>query len=140
MRFMVLVPCDQRIEAGGSFDPDVIATMGRFNVEMADAGIMLMAEGLQPTSKGAKIRFESGTTTVIDGPFTETKELIGGFWIIEVKSLDEAVAWMRRAPFPEGAELQIRQLWEMEDVLAALPADVRERARERREAQNGRGA
>jgi hypothetical protein len=137
---MVIVPCDQRIEAGEPFDPDAVAAMGRFNVELTDAGVMLMAEGLQPTSKGAKIRFDGGATTVVDGPFTETKELIGGFWIIEVKSLDEAVAWMRRAPFPDGIELQLRQLYEFDQILDALPDDVRERARERRAGLQQQGA
>jgi hypothetical protein len=137
---MVTVPNDQRVEAGGGFDPELVAAMGRFNVEMMDAGIVLMMEGLQPTSKGAKIRFAGGATTVVDGPFTETKELIGGFWIIDVKSLDEAVAWMRRAPCADGVELQIRRFWETDDILAALPEDVRERARERRTALNEHGA
>jgi hypothetical protein len=131
---MVTVPNDQRVEAGEGFDPDAVAAMGRFNVEMMDAGIVLMMEGLQPTSKGAKIRFDGGTTTVVDGPFTETKELIGGFWIIDVASLDEAVAWMRRAPCVDGVELQIRPFWETDDIIAALPEDVRERARDRRTA------
>jgi hypothetical protein len=99
--------------------------MGRFNEEMVKAGVMLAAEGLQPSSKGARVRFDHGKRSVIDGPFAETKELVNGFWLIQVKSKEEAIEWMKRAPAPYGddevSEIEIRQVYEMSD----LPADVR---------------
>src|SRR5271167_2721723 len=102
MRFMVMVPADKQSEAGALPDAEMLGTMGKFNEEMVKAGVMLAGEGLMPTSKGARITFSGGKTTVVDGPFTESKELIAGFWLIQVKSRDEAIAWMRRAPFGEG--------------------------------------
>src|SRR5437868_9480664 len=102
MRFMVMVPANKESEAGILPDRKILEEMGKFNEEMAKAGVMLAGEGLQPTSKGARIKFSGGKTTVIDGPFTESKELIAGFWLIQAKSLDEAIAWMKRAPFGGG--------------------------------------
>src|SRR5256884_7418804 len=98
MRFMIMVPASKESEAGVLPDRKILAEMGKFNEEMVKAGVMLAGEGLLATSKGARIRFSGGKTTVIDGPFTEAKELIAGFWLIEVKSKDEAIAWMKRAP------------------------------------------
>ena len=131
MRFMITVPGNQESEAGflpqnAERDKEMFAKMGRFNEEMVKAGVMLAAEGLQPTSKGARLRFSGGKTTVIDGPFTESKELIAGFWLIQVKSKDEAIAWMKRAPFGDGVVLEIRQIYEAEDFGPALTPELRE--------------
>jgi hypothetical protein len=120
MRFMVIVKSNPQSETGKPPLPEELASMGRFNEELIDAGIMLAGEGLLETAKGAKLRFEGkGKVTVVDGPFTEVKELVGGFWIIQAKDRDEAIAWMRRAPMPVGEELEIRQVAETSD----FPAD-----------------
>jgi hypothetical protein len=120
MRFMVIVKSNVASESGKPPSPEELAAMGRFNEELIDAGIMLAGEGLLETAKGAKLKFEGkGKTTVVDGPFTEVKELVGGFWIIQAKDRDEAIAWMRRAPMPAGEELEIRQVAETSD----FPAD-----------------
>src|SRR5262245_32194895 len=111
MRFMVMVPASKESEAGILPDTKLLAEMGKFNEEMVKAGVMLAGEGLQASSKGARVRFSGGKTTVVDGPFTESKELIAGFWLIQAKSKEEAVAWMRRAPFGEGTTLEIRQIF-----------------------------
>jgi hypothetical protein len=121
MRFMVMVPADKQSEAGVLPDEKIFAAMGKFNEEMVKAGVMLAGEGLHPTSKGARIKFSGGKTTVIDGPFTESKELIAGFWLIQVKSKEEAIAWMRRAPFGDGVELEIRQIHELADFAPMDP-------------------
>src|SRR3954471_2485647 len=99
MRFMVIVPASKESEAGVLPDEKILTEMGKFNEEMVKAGVMLAAEGLQASSKGARLAFSGGKTTVIDGPFTESKELIAGFWIIQVKSKQEAIDWMKKAPF-----------------------------------------
>ena len=125
MRFMVIVPANKESEAGVLPDEKILTEMGRFNEEMVKAGVMLAGEGLQPTSKGARLKFSGGRTTVTDGPFTESKELIAGFWLIQVKSKDEAIAWMRRAPFGDGVELEIRQVFETEDFGAALSPELK---------------
>ena len=125
MRFMVMVPADKNSEAGVLPDKKIFEEMGKFNEEMVKAGVMLAAEGLQPTSKGARIKFSGGKTTVIDGPFTESKELIAGFWLIQVKSKEEAIAWMRRAPFGDGVVLEIRQVFETEDFGAEFTPELR---------------
>ena len=125
MRFMIMVPASKESEAGVLPDRKILAEMGKFNEEMVKAGVMLAGEGLQATSKGARIRFSGGKTTVIDGPFTEAKELIAGFWLIEVKSKDEAIAWMKRAPFGGGVELEIRQVFEADDFGPALTPELR---------------
>ncbi|MEO8759081.1 MAG: YciI family protein [Devosia sp.] len=120
MRFMVIVKSNADSEAGKMPAPEDLAAMGRFNEELIDAGIMLAGEGLRASSLGAKLKFETkGKATVVDGPFAEAKELVGGFWIIQAKDRDEAVARMRRAPMAPGAELEIRQLAEVSD----FPAD-----------------
>jgi hypothetical protein len=119
MRFMVMVPASSESEAGVLPDDKIFAEMNKFNEEMVKAGVMLAGEGLQPTSKGARLKFAGGKTTVIDGPFTESKELIAGFWLIQVKSKEEAIEWMRRAPFGDGVVLEIRQVFETEDLPVA---------------------
>jgi hypothetical protein len=134
MRFMVLVPASPESEAGVLPDNKLVGEMNKFNEEMVKAGMLLAAEGLQPTSKGARIRFEGGKTTVIDGPFTESKELIAGFWVIQAKSKEEAIAWMKRAPFGGGVELEIRQVFETEDLAPNLtPGLVEQEERLRRQ-------
>ena len=125
MRFMVIVPADKNSEAGALPDKKILEDMGKFNEEMVKAGVMLAGEGLQPTSKGARIKFSGGKTTVIDGPFTESKELIAGFWLIQVKSKEEAIAWMKRAPFGDGVVLELRQVFEAEDFGAEFTPELR---------------
>ena len=120
MRFMVIVKADQNSEAGVMPGAELIAAMGRFNEELVKAGIMLAGEGLHPSSKGARLKFSGGGKVVTDGPFPETKELVAGFWLIQVKSKAEAIEWMKRAPMEEGNELEIRQVFDLED----FPADV----------------
>ena len=126
MRFMVLVPANEESEAGVLPDEEIFAEMNKFNEEMVKAGVMLAGEGLHPTSKGARIKFSGGKTTVIDGPFAESKELIAGFWLIQVKSKEEAIAWMKRAPFGGGVVLEIRQVFEPEDFGAEFTPELRE--------------
>ena len=118
MRFMVMVPASKESEAGVMPPKELFQAMGRFNEEMVKAGVMLAGEGLQPISKGARIRFSAGKPAVIDGPFTESKELIAGFWIIQTKSKEEAIEWMKRAPFGPGVEIELRQISEIEDFPA----------------------
>ena len=132
MRVMILVKASPDSEAGRMPPPEVFAEMGRFNDELMKAGVMLAGEGLHPTSKGARITFDGDKKTVVDGPFAEPKELLAGFWILQVKSLDEAVEWMKRSPFREGT-IEIRQVFEAEDFGDALPTDVREAEERRRE-------
>lgn len=117
MRFMVIVKATKESEAGVMPSERLLADMAKFNEEMLKAGVMLSGDGLQPSSKGARIRFSGTDRFVIDGPFTETKELIAGYWIIQVKSKSEAIAWMKRCPNPhnEGGEIEIRQVFELED-------------------------
>src|SRR5512133_969937 len=122
MRFVVIVPANAESEAGVLPDEKILAEMGKFNEELVKAGVMLAGEGLHPSSKGARIRFSDGKTTVTDGPFTETKELIAGFWLIQARSKEEAIEWMKRAPFGGGVELEIRQVFETEDFAASDPS------------------
>src|SRR6185503_2055209 len=127
MRFMVIVKATPNSEAGIMPSQKLLAAMGAFNEELVKAGVMLAGEGLQPSSKGARVKFSGGTRTVIDGPFAETKELIAGFWLWQVKSKDEAIEWVKRCPDPmpgEDAEIEIRPLFEQEDF---LPPELRER-------------
>ena len=125
MRFMVLVKADKSSEAGVLPDTKILAAMGKFNEELVKAGVMLAGEGLQPTSKGARVKFSGGKKTVIDGPFTEAKELVAGFWLWQVKSKAEAIEWLKRAPFEE-TEVEIRQIFEAEDFGANLTPELRE--------------
>ena len=117
MRFMVLVKADKNSEAGVLPDKKLLAEMGKFNEEMAQAGVMLAGEGLHPSSKGARVRFSGDKRIVIDGPFAETKELVAGFWLIQVRSKEEAIEWIKRCPNPHNvdSEVEIRQLFELED-------------------------
>jgi hypothetical protein len=117
MRFMVLVKASKASEAGAMPGQKILADMGRFNEEMVKAGVMLAGDGLHPSSKGARIRFSSGKRTVVDGPFPETKELIGGYWILQVKSKEEAIEWIRRCPQPhaDDCEIEIRQVFELSE-------------------------
>jgi hypothetical protein len=125
MRFMILVKADEQSEAGVLPDERILTAMGKFNEELVKAGVMLAGEGLQASSKGARVRFAQGKRTVIDGPFTETKELIAGFWLWEVKSKEEAIEWVKRGPF-EGAEIEIRQVFEADDFGEAFTPELRE--------------
>ena len=128
MRVMVMVKADKNTEAGAMPSSELLAAMGKFNEELAKAGIMLAGEGLQPSSKGARIRFSGAKRTVVDGPFTEAKELIAGFWLWQVRSLDEAIEWAKRCPNPTGeeSELEIRPIFEAEDFGPALTPELRE--------------
>ena len=125
MRFMVIVKANEDSEAGVMPSEKMLTEMGKFNEELAKAGVMLAGEGLHPTSKGARVKFSAGKKTVIDGPFAETKELIAGFWLWQVKSLDEAIDWLKRAPF-EDTELEIRQLFEAADFGEEFTPELRE--------------
>lgn len=125
MRFMVIVKADETSEAGIMPSRQLLTDMTRFNQELANAGVMLAGEGLQPSSKGARVKFDGkGKTSVIDGPFAETKELIAGFWLWKCKSLDEAIDWLKKSPF-EGGEVEIRQVFETEDFGEELTPEVR---------------
>ena len=135
MRVMVIVKATRNSEAGKMPSAQAFADMGMFNEELVKAGIMLAGDGLKPSSKGKRLRFSSGKKTVIDGPFTETKELVAGFWIWQVKSIDEALEWARRCPDPmpgEDSELEIRPFYEMEDFGPELSAEVRAKEAELR--------
>jgi hypothetical protein len=129
MRFMVMVKADKNSEAGVMPDEKLLTAMGRFNEELAKAGVLLAGEGLQPSSKGARVRFSGAKRTVIDGPFAETKELVAGFWLWQVKSREEAIEWVKRCPNPMmgDSEIEIRQVFEPEDFGAALTPELRER-------------
>ena len=128
MRVMVLVKANKDTEAGTPPSAQLIAEMMKFNEDLVKAGVMLAGEGLRPSSKGVRIHFTSTKKSVIDGPFTETKELIAGFWLWQVKSKEEAIAWVKRCPNPTGAEgeIEIRQLFEPEDFCAAPTPELRE--------------
>ena len=126
MRFMVIVPASKESEAGVLPDTKILTEMGKFNEELVKAGVMLAGEGLHPSSKGVRIKFSGGKTTVTDGPFTESKELIAGFWLIQAKSMEEAIAWMKRAPFGGGVEIEIRQVFEAADFGPALTPELKE--------------
>ena len=128
MRFMVIVKANKDSEAGVPPDQKILEEMGKYNEELAKAGVMLAGEGLHPTSKGARVRFSGSKRTVIDGPFAESKELIAGFWLIQTKSMEEAIEWVKRAPnpFPEDSELEIRQVYEAEDFGPEFTPELRE--------------
>jgi len=125
MRFMVIVKADKNSEAGVLPTRELLTEMGKFNEELAKAGVMLAGEGLQPSSKGSRVRFSGNKRTVVDGPFSETKELIAGFWLWQVKSKEEAIEWLKRAPFREG-EVELRQVFEAEDFGADFTPELRE--------------
>jgi hypothetical protein len=128
MRFMVLVKANKDSEAGVMPSEQLLTEMGKYNEELVKAGVMLAGEGLHPSSKGARVRFSGDKRTVIDGPFAEAKELIAGFWLIQVKSKDEAIEWVKRCPNPvDGeSEIEIRQVFEAEDFGAELTPELRE--------------
>jgi hypothetical protein len=129
MRVMVIVKASQASEAGELPSTEMLAAMGKFNEELVKAGIMLAGEGLHDSSKGKRIRFNGDKRTVIDGPFAETKELIAGFWLWQVRSMDEAVEWLKRAPFEDGDEVEIRRVFEAEDFGENLTPELREQER-----------
>jgi hypothetical protein len=126
MRFMVIVKASEESEAGGLPDEKILSEMGKYNEELVKAGVMLAAEGLHPSSKGSRVKFSGGKRTVTDGPFSETKELIAGFWLWQVKSKEEAIEWLKRAPFDGGMEIELRQVFEMEEFGANLTPELRE--------------
>ena len=138
MRFMVLVKASKESEAGVLPDKRILTEMGKFNEELIKAGVMLAGEGLQASSKGARVRFSGGKRTVIDGPFAETKELVAGFWLWQVKSREEAIEWLKRAPFDE-TEVEIRQIFETSDFGDEFTPELREQE-ERHKAQIAKGA
>ena len=126
MRVMVIVKASPESEAGVMPNTELLTEMGRFNEELVKAGVMLAGEGLHPSAKGARVRFDGKQRTVIDGPFAETKELIAGFWLWQVRSLDEAIEWLKRAPFDGGAEVELRPVFETDDFGAELTPELRE--------------
>ena len=132
MRFMVIVKADKDSEAGVLPSTELLADMGKYNEELVKAGVMLAGEGLQPSSKGARVRFSGKKRTVVDGPFAETKELVAGFWLWQVRSRDEAIEWLKRAPFQEG-EVEIRQVFEDEDFGEQFTPELREQEQRLRE-------
>lgn len=135
MRFMVMVKAMAASEAGVMPSERLLAEMGRYNEELANAGVLLAGEGLHPSSRGARVRFAGDRRTVVDGPFAETKELVAGFWLVEVKSLEEAIEWVRRCPnpFEDGdSEIEIRQVFEADDFGELLTPELREQEQRRR--------
>src|SRR5690242_12530253 len=135
MRFMVMIRADKNTEAGVMPSEQLLTEMGKYNEELVKAGVMLAGEGLQPSSKGARVRFSGSKRTVIDGPFAETKELVAGFWLIQVKSKEEAIEWVKRCPnpMPGDSELEIRQVFEMEDFGPEFTPELRAQEERQRE-------
>ena len=138
MRCMVIVKADKDSEKGVMPSRKLLTEMGKFNEELVKAGVLLAAEGLQASSKGKRVKFSGSNRTVIDGPFTETKELIGGFWLWQVRSRDEAIEWLRRAPFDGGTEIEIRQVFETEDFGAEFTPELREQEERLRKQSSGK--
>ncbi|MBV9355029.1 MAG: YciI family protein [Chloroflexi bacterium] len=138
MRFMVMVKATRESEAGMMPSQELLSAMGKYNEELVKAGILLAAEGLQPSSKGARVRFSGSRRTVIDGPFAETKELVAGFWLIQVKSMDEAIEWVKRCPNPMEVEsdIEIRQVFEAEDFGPELTPELQAQEERMRAAIN----
>ena len=126
MRFMIIVKASEESEAGVLPDEKILSAMGKFNEELVKAGVMLAGEGLQPSSKGVRVKFDGAKRTVTDGPFSETKELIAGFWLWQVKSKEEAIEWLKRAPFDGGTEIEVRQVFEAEDFGENFTPELRE--------------
>ena len=126
MRFMIIVKGSADSEAGRMPTTELLTAMGKYNEELVNAGVLLAGEGLHPSSRGKRVRFQGSGRTVIDGPFQETKELIAGFYLIQVKSMDEAVEWVKRAPMLDGDEMEIRQVFEMEDFAPEMTPQLRE--------------
>jgi hypothetical protein len=138
MRFMVIVKATKESEAGVLPDRKILEAMGKYNDELVKAGVMLAGEGLHASSKGARVKFDGPNRTVTDGPFAETKELIAGFWLWKVKSKEEAIEWLKRAPFGGGTEVELRQVFETEDFGAALTPELREQEERQRRAIEAR--
>jgi hypothetical protein len=130
---MVIVPASTESEAGVLPSREILTEMTKFNEQLVKAGVMLAGEGLHPTSKSKRIKFSGGQRTIIDGPFTESKELIAGFWLWQVRSMDEAVEWLNRAPFGGGVEIEIRPVFETDDFGAELTPELREKEQRMRE-------
>ena len=129
MRFMIIIKADDKTEAGVLPSQELLTEMSKYNQELVNAGVLLAGEGLHPSSKGARVHFSGNKRTVVDGPFSETKELIAGFWLIQVKSLDEAIEWVKRIPLGgEDAHVEIRQVFEAEEFGDALTPELREAA------------
>ena len=133
MRVIVFVKANKDSEAGVMPTEKMLREMGNFNEELVKAGIMLGMDGLKPTSKGKRVRFTTKEPVVIDGPFAETKELVAGFWLWQVKSMDEAISWIKRAPFDPGAEIELRPVFEAEDFGAEFTPELREQVERLRE-------
>ena len=143
MRFMIIVKANADSEAGKMPSTEVLSAMTQFNEELVKAGVMLAGEGLHPSSRGARVNFHTdGSTSVVDGPFAETKELIAGYWLIQVSSLDEAIEWVRRVPNPdrEESQIEIRQVFEVDDFGDELTPELREKDAQLREATGQQGA
>ena len=138
MRCMVIVKADKNSEAGIMPSQKLLTEMGNFNEELVKAGVLLAAEGLQASSKGKRVKFSGANRTVIDGPFTEAKELIAGFWLWRVRSMEEAIEWLKRAPFDGGTEVEIRQVFEAEDFGAELTPELREQEERLRKQASGK--
>ena len=138
MRFMIIVKASKDSEAGKMPTKEMLTKMGKFNEELAKAGVMLAGEGLQASSKGARVKFSNGKTTVTDGPFAETKELIAGFWLWQVKSKEEAIEWLKRAPFESGDEVEVRQVFEAADFGDEFTPELREQEERIREQVAGK--
>ena len=141
MRFMVIVKATKDSEAGVLPNEQLLTDMGKYNEELVKAGIMLAGEGLHPSSNGARVRFSGDKRTVVDGPFTETKELIAGFWLWQVRSMEEAVEWVKRCPqpMPEDSDIEIRPVFEMEDFGEAMTPELREQEARQRAELEARG-
>lgn len=139
MRFMVIVPASPESERGEMPGTDLLEAMTRYNEELVKAGVMLSGDGLHPTSRGARVRFEGSARTVVDGPFTESKELIAGFWIWECGSREEAIEWLKRAPFDGGTQIELRQVFELDDFGEQLTPELREANERLGEQTAGRG-
>jgi hypothetical protein len=134
MRMMVIVKASNESESGEMPNQEVLTAMGNFNDELVKAGVMLAGEGLHPTSRGKRVRFDESRRTVIDGPFTETKELVAGFWLWQVTSMEEAVEWLKRAPFDSGTEVELRPVFEADDFGAEFTSELREQEERQRAA------
>jgi len=140
MRFMVMVRATKESESGAMPKQQILAEMGKYNEQLVNAGVMLAGEGLQPSSKGARVRFSGKKRTVIDGPFSETKELIAGFWLMQVKSKEEAIEWVKRCPnpFEEDSDIEIRQVFEAADFGAEFTPELREQEERQRARISGK--
>jgi hypothetical protein len=137
MRFMVMIKSDEETEAGAMPTEADLTAMGKYNEELVKAGVMLAGEGLHPSSRGARVKFSDGQPTVVDGPFTESKELIAGFWLLEVKSKEEAIEWVKRVPCTDGVEttIEIRQVFELDDFGDGMTPELREKDAQLRAAE-----